>query len=136
MVPSSRCAMPREVPEWIGKTPDTKIPDRVKLRIMEREGNRCWISGRVIRPGDLYDFDHKIALINGGEHRESNLFPALRDKHKAKTREDVAEKSITARKRAKHILPRAPSRMRGPGFPKPQPQRAATRKTQKWSLLP
>lgn len=119
--------MPREVPEWIGKTPDTKIPDRVKLRIMEREGNRCWISGRVIRPGDLYDFDHKVALINGGEHRESNLFPALRDKHREKTREDVAEKSVVARKRAKHILPRQPSRLRGQGFPQREPQRSATR---------
>jgi 5-methylcytosine-specific restriction endonuclease McrA len=46
--------------------------------------------------------DHKVALINGGEHRESNLFPALKDKHRAKTADDVAEKSKTYRMGAKH----------------------------------
>lgn len=95
--------MPRELPEWIGKTDDAKVPPRVRLRIFDREGGRCWISGRKIMPGDLWDLDHKIALINGGEHRESNLFPALRDKHREKTREDVAEKSKTARVRAKFL---------------------------------
>lgn len=119
--------MPREVPEWIGSSPDAKIPTRVKLRIMARENNRCWISGRVIRPGDLFDFDHKVALINGGEHRESNLFPALRDKHREKTKQDVAEKSKTARVRARHVLPREPSRLRSRGFePRPK-QHSATR---------
>lgn len=93
----------RSVPEWIGKTPDTAIPLRVKLRIWEREQGICHLSGRKIRPGEPYDFDHKIALINGGEHRESNLFPALRDKHREKTALDVAEKAESARIRSKHI---------------------------------
>lgn len=95
--------MARAVPEWIGATPDAKVPDRVKLRIWERENGRCHLSGRKIMTGEPWDLDHKIALINGGEHRESNLFPALRDKHRAKTRQDVAEKAITARKRSKHL---------------------------------
>jgi len=119
--------MSRSVPEWIGKTPDAKVPPRVRLRIFEREEGKCWISGRKIRPGDLWDLDHKIALINGGEHRESNLFPALRDKHREKTREDVAEKSKTARVRAKHLGIRQPSRLRGQGFPKAPKQHTATR---------
>ncbi len=118
--------MPREVPEWIGKTPDTKVPDRVRVRIFEREGGRCWISGRKIMTGDKWDLDHKIALVNGGEHRESNLFPALRDKHRKKTAEDVAEKAETYRVKAKHVLPRKPSRLRGPGFQKSPPQKTAT----------
>jgi len=95
--------MSRSVEEWIGKTDDAAIPTRVKLRIWERENGTCWISGRKIRPGEPFDFDHKVALINGGEHRESNLFPALRDKHREKTREDVAIKSETARVRSKHL---------------------------------
>lgn len=95
--------MPRSVPEWIGKTPDTKVPDHVRLRIWDREHGICHLSGRKIMPGDLWDLDHKVALINGGEHRESNLFPALRDKHRQKTAEDVAEKAATARVRSKHI---------------------------------
>lgn len=119
--------MARSVDEWIGSTPDAKVPPRVRVRIFEREGGRCWISGRKIKPGDLWDLDHKVALINGGEHRESNLFPALRDKHREKTRADVAEKAKTAAVKAKHILPRAPSKMRGRGFPKREAQHSATR---------
>lgn len=118
--------MPRELPEWIGKTPDAKVPPRVRVRIFEREDGRCWISGRKIMPGDLWDLDHKVAMINGGEHRESNLFPALRDKHREKTREDVEEKSKTAAVKAKHVLPRQPSRLRSRGFDKAPAQHKAT----------
>jgi 5-methylcytosine-specific restriction protein A len=110
--------MTRSVPEWIGKTDDTKVPDRVRVRIFEREGGKCWISGRKIMPGDKWDLDHKVALINGGEHRESNLFPALRDKHREKTREDVAAKAVTARIKAKHLGIRPASKLRSAPFPK------------------
>lgn len=93
----------RSTEEWIGKTPDSPIPPRVKLRVFERHDGRCHISGRKIMPGDAWECDHVIALINGGENRESNLAPALADKHKAKTAADVAEKARTARIRAKHL---------------------------------
>lgn len=128
--------MARTVPEWIGKTDDSAVPQRVRLRIFEREGGKCWISGRKITPADKWDLDHRIALINGGQHRESNLFPALRDKHREKTREDVAEKSKVAAVRAKHLGIRAPSRIRSAGFGKAAPQNSASRKIEKWSLLP
>jgi 5-methylcytosine-specific restriction protein A len=130
-----RATMPREVPEWIGSSPDAKVPPRVRLRIFDREDGKCWISGRKIRPGDLWDLDHKVALINGGEHRESNLFPALRDKHREKTREDVAEKSKVARVRSKHVGIRKPSQFQSRGFDKRPPQRKASTPTTKWSLL-
>lgn len=90
-------------PEWIGKTPDTKVPPRVLLRIFVREGGICHISGRKIRPSEKWQADHKIALCNGGEHRESNLFPALGEPHKEKTKLDVAEKKRTNRIRSKHL---------------------------------
>ena len=121
----------RSLPEWIGSSPDAKVPPRVRLRIFLREQGRCWISGRLIRPGDLWDLDHKIALVNGGEHRESNLFPALRDKHRKKTAEDVKEKAAVYAVRKKHILPRPKSRLSGPGFPKAEPQRTASRPLRK-----
>lgn len=38
-----------------------------------------------------------MALVNGGQNRESNLAPILIDKHKEKTREDVRIKARTAR---------------------------------------
>lgn len=95
--------MPRNVPEWVGKTPDSKVPPRVLLRIWEREHGICHISKRKIMPGEKWQAEHKIALINGGENRESNIFPALTEPHKIKTREDIAEKAKIAAIKGKHI---------------------------------
>jgi 5-methylcytosine-specific restriction enzyme A len=88
----------REPPEWIGETPDTKIPPRVRLRVFKRHGGICYLAGRKIQPGDQWDCDHVIALVNGGQNRESNLAPALKDKHREKTARDVAEKSKVRKK--------------------------------------
>lgn len=112
--------MTRSVDEWIAKHDDQAIPPRVKLRIWNREGGICALTGRKIMPGEAFDFDHRIALINGGEHRESNIVLALREAHKAKTREDVAIKSKVARIRAKHlgIFPKPARKIQSRGFAK------------------
>lgn len=94
--------MSRLVPEWIGKTPDTPVPPRVKLRVFEKHGGVCHRAGRKIRPGEPWDTDHVVALINGGENRETNLAPCLKDKHKEKTAEDVAIKSQTYKTKKAH----------------------------------
>ena len=70
----------RTVPEWIGETPATALPLRVKLRVFDRHGGRCHWSGKKIAAGDRWDVDHICALANGGENRESNLAPILREK--------------------------------------------------------
>lgn len=80
----------RSVPEWIGKTDDTPVPPRVRLRVLQAFNHRCYLSGREIRPGDAWDIEHKIALCLGGENRESNLAPALKIPHREKTRLDRA----------------------------------------------
>lgn len=103
----------RSVPEWVGSSPDAKIPPRVRLRVFEAHGGVCHISGRKIMPGEPWDIEHIKALINGGEHRESNMAPALRDKHRPKTADDVAEKSVVAEKRKKHLGIRPRSRFPG-----------------------
>lgn len=103
----------RALPEWVGRTPDERVPDRVRLRIFERERGVCHISGRKIMPGELWDLDHRVALVNGGSHSESNLFPALRDKHREKNAADVAEKARVYRKRAKHLGIKAKGRFPG-----------------------
>lgn len=95
--------MSRAVPEWIGKTDDSAIPPRVRLRVFEAHGGVCHLSGRRIQAGEPWDCDHIVALVNGGMHRESNLAPALRDKHRAKTADDVREKSIVRRKQMKFL---------------------------------
>lgn len=93
----------RSVPEWVGSSPDARIPNRVRLRVFEGHKGICWLSGRRIRAGEPWECDHIVALINGGEHRETNLAPALVDKHREKTKEDVAEKARVYRKRAKNL---------------------------------
>lgn len=103
----------RSTPEWIGSSPDAAIPPRVRIRVFERHEGRCHLTGRKIMPGDAWDLDHIQALINGGEHREANLAPALRDAHRRKTAEDVKLKAKIARTRARHLGIRQPSRMAG-----------------------
>jgi 5-methylcytosine-specific restriction endonuclease McrA len=92
----------RSVPEWIGATDDAEIPRLVKLRIWEREGGRCYLTGRKIKPGDDYEFEHVIALECGGQHRESNIRLALSDAHKQKTARDHNAASKIKRLHAKH----------------------------------
>ena len=105
--------MSRATDEWIGKNDDSAIPPRVRLRVFERYGGTCFLSGRKIRVGEQWDCDHAVALINGGEHRESNLVPVLRGKHREKTKADVAEKSRVYRKRSAHLGIKKPSRFPG-----------------------
>ncbi|MEP9376156.1 HNH endonuclease [Aquabacter sp. CN5-332] len=99
----------RSVEEWIGATPDTQIPPRVRLRVFERAAGRCEVCTRKLAPGDAWQADHTIALVNGGENREANLRCVCGWCHKTKTADDVAEKSRARRVRSKHIGIRKPS---------------------------
>lgn len=93
----------RAVKEWIGKTDDARVPDRVRLRVFTARDGICHISGRKIEAGERWELEHIVAICNGGLHRESNLAPALVEPHKAKTAADRAEKKIIDRKRKKHL---------------------------------
>ena len=103
----------RSVPEWIGKTDDTPVPPRVRLRVLDRDGWRCQGEdcGRNIRIGTPFQTDHIIALVNGGKNRESNLQSLCDDCHAIKTRADVKAKAKTARiKKRSYGLRRARGR--------------------------
>jgi 5-methylcytosine-specific restriction protein A len=91
----------RSVDEWVGKTADSKIPARVRDRLFEAKGHRCHNCTRVIEPGQHWTLEHLIALINGGENRESNLGVTCDWCLPGKNAADVAEKSTVYRKRAK-----------------------------------
>lgn len=94
----------RSVEEWIGKSDDTPAPPRVRLRQYERDKGICQCGcGTKIRPGDKWETDHRVALVNGGENREGNLTTLLAKHHKIKTAADVALKSKDRRVRMKHI---------------------------------
>lgn len=102
--------MSRSLPEWIGKTDDTPVPPRVRQRVFDAHDGRCALSGRKIHPGDKWEVDHRIALANGGENRETNLQPVLIAPHRVKTAQDVAEKARDRRKRQKHLGLHRPKR--------------------------
>jgi 5-methylcytosine-specific restriction protein A len=93
----------RSVPEWVGKTDDSAPPPHVRLRIFDRHGGICHLSGFKIMPGDKWELEHIIAICNGGENKESNLAPAISSFHKAKTRKDRAIKKKNDRVRKKHL---------------------------------
>lgn len=94
----------RSVKEWIGRTPDSKIPPRVRLRVFEAQSGLCAECGKKLAvAGEPFEVDHITALINGGENAESNLRALCKPCHLAKTAADVATKAAVARKRLKHI---------------------------------
>jgi 5-methylcytosine-specific restriction endonuclease McrA len=94
----------RETEEWLGKSDSTPVPTRVRIRQYIRDNGVCQCGCTTkIQVGDKWETDHTIAIANGGENRESNLRTLLSFHHKLKTKADVAEKSTTARVRAKHL---------------------------------
>ena len=94
---------PRTLPEWVGETPNTAIPPRVRVRVFDKWNGRCDECGRKIVV-EHWTCDHKIALINGGENRERNLRPLCDWCNPLKNAADLAEKSKGAMIRQKHIL--------------------------------
>lgn len=120
--------MTRDTAEWIATNDNQAIPPRVKERVHRRAGGICAGCTRPIVGKLRPAYDHRIALCNGGQHREANLQLLCVPCHAIKTKADVAEKSIVARKRAKHLGIR-PNRktIQSRGFPKADPQRSASR---------
>jgi 5-methylcytosine-specific restriction protein A len=102
-IPASGELHGRAVEEWIGKTPDSVVPDRVKLRVLLRQSRRCAISGDPIRPGAKTQCDHKIRLRDGGENRESNLQIILVEAHQEKTAQENSDGAKAARTALKHL---------------------------------
>ncbi len=96
--------MPRKVPEWKGKTPDSRPPWSVIERLLEKQDHKC--NGpcqQPIGPGNPYDVDHIIELKDGGENREGNLQLLCRKicHHDKSTKRQVARARET-RKRKKN----------------------------------
>lgn len=108
----------RSVDEWIGDTPDTPVPDRVRVRTFDRKHGRCHSCKRIIRAGEKWTCEHLIALINWRAtkaqphgNRESNLTVTCSWCLPAKNAADVAQKSKVYETRAKHLGLKKPSRV-------------------------
>lgn len=105
--------MSRSVDEWEGKTDDTAIPDRVRVRVFQRANGMCGQCRRMIRAGETWTLEHVIALINWRitaaqphGNRESNLGVTCCNCIAPKNAADVAIKSETYGMAKKHLLPR------------------------------
>ena len=111
----------RTVPEWIGKSADSKPPKSVLDRLFLRQGGKCAISGRKIRPGETTHADHIKALKDGGENREGNLQLVLADAHRVKTSAENTSRAKEKRLRLKHagLWPKSARPLKGRGWPKP-----------------
>lgn len=111
----------RAVPEWIGKTSDSKPPKSVIDRLFLRQGGKCAISGRKFMPGETKHADHIIPLKDGGENRESNLQLLHIKPHQEKTRAENSARAKERRLRLKHqgMWPKSPRPLKGRSFTKP-----------------
>ena len=94
----------RQVPPWVGKTPDTPAPPRVRVRIFDAYDGICQCGcKRKIRAGEAWQLDHYVAIANGGANSELNMRPMLTEHHKNKTVADVKQKSKTYRIRCRNL---------------------------------
>lgn len=99
----------RKVKEWVGKTHDSPIPAKVRLRVFEKYEGKCGLTGRKLRAGE-FDIDHIVALADGGEHRETNLHPVWRPKHREKTAKENSARAKVGAKKIKHFEPKKVAR--------------------------
>lgn len=119
--------MARSLPAWQGKTDDTAIPARVRLRVWDREEGRCHRCRRGIPADDAWIIEHRLAIILGGANAEGNLCLSCSWCKPVKDAEDVAAKAKTAAVRSRHLGIRPESTMRSAGFAKRPPQLSASR---------
>lgn len=90
--------------EWIGKTDDSRIPDYIRVRVMQKAGDKCAKCTRKINEGLKGEVDHIIPLIVGGGHRESNLQLLCVACHKGKTKLDQKVKARSAKYRRRNLV--------------------------------
>lgn len=125
--------MSRATAEWVGKNDDTAIPPHVKSRISKRFHDQCAECHRKFDGREKPQFDHIKALVNGGANAELNLQPLCKLCHGAKTKVDVAEKSLVAGRRGTFLGFRKKSKWGGGSFKKAPPQNSS-RKSNKTVL--
>lgn len=98
----------RKRPEWIGKTPDSAVPQWVIERLIENQGNRCALTKFELADGLKVIADHTIPLRDwkelgneGHGNRESNLQIVIEKYHLKKTGQENSERAVINRKKAK-----------------------------------
>ena len=115
--------MPRKVAPWSGKTPDSPVPDRVKARIRAKQEGRCAITGLELVPGFI-EYDHVLALKDGGANAEGNLQAVNSKPHKEKSALEAAVRAKVNAIASKHMDGRKPAKrqIQSAGFAKSKPR--------------
>jgi hypothetical protein len=117
--------------EWLGKTPESMPPPRIRDRILRGFGGKCARSGLPIT--GTFICDHVIPLADGGLNCERNLQPLLDDENKRKTREEAKARARADRaRRARNGTKTAPTtKLKGAPFALAPPQAKATTPVEK-----
>lgn len=108
--------MARTVKEWIGRTDDAMPPKLCRLRIVERQGDKCALTGRPFTLKEKPQFDHITPLWLGGKNCESNLHAIHQDTHNAKTAAEATVRAKVNANRANDLGIKSKPKSRG--FPK------------------
>ena len=101
--------MPRAVPPWTGRNADTPVPDRVKARIRAKQEGRCAITGLELVPGFI-EYDHKVALRDGGLNAEGNLQAVNSKPHREKSAREATLRAKVAAIATKHFDGKKPAK--------------------------
>jgi len=107
--------MARTVKEWIGRTDDSQPTDYCKLRILDRQGYRCALTGVEFSPANKPEFDHITPLWLGGENRESNLQAVTAEAHRRKTKAEATVRAKVKANTKRHLLGKKKSARPIPG---------------------
>jgi 5-methylcytosine-specific restriction enzyme A len=126
----------RKIPEWKGKTPDSKIPDAVRLRVTQTFENTCYLTGFKIVT-ETPDMEHVIPLSERGDHAEYNLRPALNAAHKIKSAGETERraKADAAAKAKMGLKSRKGPPIKDKGFDPAEPQKKASKPPEKGGKL-
>lgn len=82
--------------------PRPSISAARRARIFAAHSGICGISGAKIGPNDLWDVEHRIPWAISFDDGDGNLYPALRDPHKNKTKADLKAIAKLKRIEARH----------------------------------
>lgn len=71
--------------EYIAPGKRSKMTRTKAARIFLREGGRCYLCGKNVRPGEPYEIEHPTAVADGGSDNEADLRVAHVKCHAGKT---------------------------------------------------
>ena len=93
----------RTVTEWIGRTDDSDPPQSCKLRIMDKQKERCNTCGVSFDVKVKAQFDHVTPLWLAGENRETNLQALCPPCHGKKTATEATVRGKVNRLRSAKV---------------------------------